>query len=106
MKIRVFLKEHFEKRLEKSGCMVIYDAEKRYRAIVRDLEESGCRVIDASHSTILAREEAMETWRHLADPAGELQSMVIYLPIPKPKTEVERQWNPYQPFAIGGAEFP
>jgi phosphopantothenate synthetase len=81
MKIPVFLKEHFEKRLEKSACLVIYDAEKRYRAIVQDLEDGGCRWIDASHSTILAREEAMETWRRVADSSGELQSMVIYLPV-------------------------
>jgi hypothetical protein len=85
---------------------VFYDPDKRYREIVQDMVDSVCRVIDASHSTILAREEAMETWRRLADSAGELQSMVIYLPIPKPKTDVERQRNPYQPFAIGGSEFP
>ncbi len=71
-----------------------------------DLEEPECRVIDGSQSTILAREEAMEAWRRLAESADELQSLVIYLPIPKPKTEVERQRNPYQAFAIGGSEFP
>lgn len=34
--------------------------EERFREVVQDLEEDGCRVIDGSHSTILAREEAME----------------------------------------------
>ncbi|MGA2223091.1 MAG: PglZ domain-containing protein [Syntrophobacteraceae bacterium] len=106
MKIREFLKGHFKKRLGQSHCLVLYDPDKRYREIAQDMKENGCRVIDGSHSTILAREEAMETWCQLADSSGELQSMVIYLPIPRPKTEVDRQRNPYQPFAIGGAEFP
>jgi hypothetical protein len=106
MKIREFLKGHFQKRLEQSQCLVLYDPDKRYREIAQDMEDGNCRVIDGSHSTILAREDAMETWRRLADSSSDIQPMVIYLPIPKPKTEVERQQNPYQPFAIGGAEFP
>lgn len=106
MKIREFLRGHFQKRLEKSGCMVFYDPEERYREVVQDLEEPGCRVIDGSRSTILSREQAMEDWRLLAESSDQLQSMVIYLPIAKPRTEVERQRDPYQALAIGGCEFP
>jgi hypothetical protein len=106
MKIREFLKEHFEKRLEKAGCLVVYDPEERYREIVQDLDGSGCRVIDGSGSTILAREKAMDAWRRLAATSDSLQSLVIYLPVARPRPETERQRNPYEPFAIGGAEFP
>lgn len=106
MKIREFLKQHFQTRIEKAGCLVLYDPEKRYREIAQDLEETGCRVIDGSRSTILKREEAMESWCRLAAPSDALQSMVIYLPVEKPKTEGERQRNPYEAFAIGGSEFP
>jgi len=106
MKIREFLKQHFQKRLDQAACLVLYDPERRYREIVGDLEEAGCQVIDGSQSTILAREEAMEAWRRLAEPAGTLQPLVIYLPVAKPKTLVERQRNPYQAFVIGGSEFP
>lgn len=106
MKIREFLREHFKKRLEKFGCLVIYDPEERYREIVEMLVEPYCRVIDGTQSTIVGREEAMAAWRRLAAPLEALQSMVIFVPIAKPKTERERQLNPYQAFAIGGSEFP
>jgi hypothetical protein len=48
MKIREFLREHFQKRLEKFACLVIYDPEERYREIVEMLEEPHCRMIGGS----------------------------------------------------------
>lgn len=106
MKIREFLKEYFQKRLERFGCLTVYDPEQRYRDLLMELDGDICRVIDGSRSTILAREEAMETWQRLGDSSGSLQSMLVYLPIPKPRTEVERQRNPYEAFTVGGGVFP
>ncbi len=106
MKIRDFLKERFRKRLEQSACVVFYDPEERFRELVLDLEDSECRVIDGSYSTILSREQAMDGWRRLAEESDPLRYMAIYLPIPKPRSRIERQRDPYQAFAIGGSEFP
>ncbi len=106
MKIRDFLKEHFEKRVHPTGCLVFYDPEGRYLEIVRMMESDGLAVIDGSNSTILGREKAMQAWRRLADPSDSLRYMVIYLPVPRPVTETDIQKNPYQPFALGGSEFP
>lgn len=96
MRIRDFLKHHFLQRLEQSSCVVFYDPEGRYREIVKDLAQDDCRVIDGSTSTILAREEAMECWRGLADQPDPIRPMLIYLPVRKPNSEPERQRNPYQ----------
>jgi len=57
-------------------------------------------------SSSAARKASGSRMRRLAESSDQLQSMVIYLPIPKPGTEVERQRNPYQALAIGGSEFP
>ena len=106
MKIREFLKEYFQKRLERFGCLTVYDPEQRYRDLLMELDGGICRVIDGSRSTILAREEAMETWQRLGDPSGSLQSMLVYPPIPKPKTEVERQRIPTNHLPWGAESFP
>ncbi len=106
MKIRDFLSEHFRKRLEQCTCLVFYDPEERFREVVQSLEDAGCRVIDGSRSTILGREQAMEDWRRLGESPDGFQYMVVYLPIPKPRSDTGRRKNPYQPLAIGGGEFP
>jgi hypothetical protein len=46
----------------------------------------------------------MDGWRRLAEGSDQLRFMVIYLPIPKLMSKVERQRDPYQAFAIGGSE--
>jgi hypothetical protein len=106
MAIAEFIKDHFRKRLEKSSCLVIYDPSCRHKELVQSMAGDGCKVIDGSASTILARETAMDAWRDLADHKDGLKYLIIYLPIKKPVKEQEKQRNPYQIFAIGGSEFP
>lgn len=106
MAIAEFIKKHFIKRLERSSCLVIYDPASRYKELVQNMAGNGCKVIDGSDSTILAREASMDAWRDLAEHKDGLKYLIIYLPIRKPIKEHEKQKNPYQIFAIGGSEFP
>jgi hypothetical protein len=60
MKIRDFIQnEVFGARAKQAGCLVIYDPQRRYQEIANQLQASNCRVVDASHSVIEAREAAM-----------------------------------------------
>jgi len=106
MKIQEFIQNHLEKRLHQSPCLVVYDPERRYSRIVQNLAVQGCDVINGSASTIQGREQAMDAWRALAKSPENSKRLLVYLPIARPRTEETKQRNPYQIFAIGGAEFP
>lgn len=106
MTIQKFLAEYLRARLAKTTALVVYDPEKRYRDIVLGLAGGDCHVVDGSNSTILGREQALEIWRQLVTDPNRQQTLLIYLPIEKPRTVEERQQDPYQIFAIGGGEFP
>ena len=104
MKIEAYIKAEFEKRLEKSSCLVIHDAEHRYGKISHSLASKATKVVDATDSLVLAREEALDAWTHLSDKAG--LRLVVYLPWEKPKNLRARRADPFAPFFLGGAVFP
>lgn len=106
MSIQVFIHDHLKKRLEKTVSLVVYDPDERYKGIVSNLAGDDCEVIDGTESTIIGREQALNRWRRLMDDQKKQKHLVVYLPIRKPKTDEERQQDPYQIFAIGGREFP
>ncbi len=105
MKIQEFIKNQFAERLKDSPSLIIYDPERRYRDIALKLGQEGYKVIDASKSTILGREEATDEWLKLGSGRGE-GKLVIYLPLRKPEKEEEKRLDPYQIFSLGGHEFP
>lgn len=102
MKIGEFIKDIFLKRVREKKCLVIYDPEKRYKDIVFSLKNSQNMVIDASDSIIISREDALTEWLLIK----EKKYLLIYLPFKKPVKESDRQKNPFEIFAIGGAVFP
>lgn len=104
MKIESYIKAEFEKRLEKSSCLVIYDPERRYCKVAHSLASESTQVVDATDSLILAREEALEAWTHLPEKAG--LRLVVYLPWEKPKNLQASRVDPFAPFSLGGAVFP
>jgi len=106
MSIQDFIHDHLRKRLEKTIALVVYDPEQRYKEIVSILASDDCQVIDGTESTIQGREQAVDVWRMLMDDQQKQKHLVVYLPISKPKTDEERQQDPYQIFATGGGEFP
>ena len=106
MTIQEFIRNRLRKRLEHGCALVVYDPETRYVDIARAMNDDVCTVIDGSDSTILGRERAMDAWRAMAEAGGDEKRLIVYLPFAKPRTDRERQRNPYQIFAIGGGEFP
>lgn len=106
MQIQEFITNYFGKRLNDTIALIIYDPDQRYRAIIETMETDKVKFIDASQSTIIGREQAFEIWRDFALPENVDNRLIIYLPITPPKTERERQSNPYEIFALGGSFFP
>ena len=108
MKIQELIRDQFKKRLEAGACLVIYDGEGRYRECALALAGEACPVIDAGESIIAGRERALTEWLKLAQPGKSKQpkQLVIYVPTPKPGADEDKCRDPFQIFALGGAEFP
>ena len=108
MKLRDFVRDQFQKRLNTAACLVIYDREGRYRDCALTLVSEACSVINAGDSIITAREEALTEWLMMARPGKSKQQkqLVVYVPAPKPESDEDKCRDPFQIFALGGAVFP
>lgn len=105
MSIAEFIRENvLRSRLKQSGCLVVYDPDRRYREQCFDLATDQVRVVDASDSSIESREAALLALREVGK--GTLESVLIYLPTRRPQTDEQKQTDPFALYAVCGAVFP
>ena len=95
-------------RLSKAQALVVYDPESRLRELCLELEDERRRVIDASDSSILSREMAVETLQELGKPSAErsVDAMLVYVPAKQPDTDENKQVDPFAIYGACGAVFP
>ncbi|MCX7669338.1 MAG: PglZ domain-containing protein, partial [Anaerolineae bacterium] len=106
MSIAAFIQGEMQKRLERAGCLVVYDAERRYHALCLALASATVRVVDASDSGIVSREAATLALCELGNPRSALKGLLIYVPAVRPQTDEQRQADPFSVYAACGAVFP
>lgn len=107
MTIAEFIRESvLRPRLKQSGCLVVYDADKRYREQCFDLAADKVRVVDASESSIESREAALLALREVGQPKTPLEGVLIYVPAKRPETDERKQADPFALYAECGAVFP
>ena len=107
MTIAEFIRESvLRPRLKQAGCLVVYDADKRYREQCFDLAADKVRVIDASESSIESREAALLALREVGQPKAPLEGVLIYVPTKRPETDEQKQADPFALYAECGAAFP
>ena len=107
MSIAEFIRESVLKpRLKHAGCLVVYDADKRYREQCFDLAADKVRVVDASESSIESREAALLALREVGQPKAPLEGVLIYVPTKRPETDEQKQADPFALYAECGAVFP
>ena len=107
MAIADFIREEvLRPRLAAAGCLVVYDAQGRYKDLCLDLKDGKTQVVDASESSIESREAALAALRTVGQPSSKLQGVLIYVPSKRPETDEQRQIDPFSPFAACGAIFP
>lgn len=95
MSIAEFIRESvFRPRLKLSGCLVVYDADKRYREQCLDLGAEKVRVVDASDSSIESREAALLALREVGQPKAPTEAVLIYVPAKRPQTDEQKQVDP------------
>lgn len=107
MSIAEFIRESvLRPRLQRTGCLVVYDADDRYRDVCLGMASDKLCVVDASASSIESREQALATLRELGRPGSSLDGLLVYVPAKAPATEEEKQGDPFAVFAEAGAVFP
>jgi len=111
-KIKDFIQTHIIlPRLLQYGVLVVYDPERRYRALCQELANERRRVIDATESSITSRLAGMQALQEFgAQPAGApdpaIEAILVYVPAPKPRTDDEKLRDPFAVFGACGGVFP
>ena len=95
MKLKSFIQERIKQRLASSDALVVYDPDRRYRELVTELAGNNVFVVDASESTIRAREEAMGWWLQMGEKSANSGRLLVYVPFRKPATDEGRQKDPF-----------
>ncbi len=95
-------------RLKQCEAFVVYDPERRYRDLCLEMASAATRVVDASDSGILSREEALMALQELGKPAHQrtLEHLLIYVPAPAPRSDNDRMRDPFALYAVCGGMFP
>jgi hypothetical protein len=107
MRIADFVRENvLRPRLEQTGCLVVYDPEKRYRQQCFELASDKASVVDASESSIESREKALASLRQVGQSNTALRGVLIYVPARKPETDEQKQCDPFAFYAACGSVFP
>lgn len=107
MTIAEFIRESIlHPRLTQSGCLVVYDADKRYREQCFDLASEKVRVVDAGESSIESREAALLALREVGQPKSGLEGVLVYVPTKRPETDEQKQRDPFALYMRCGAVFP
>lgn len=107
MSIAEFIRESvLRPRLKQWGCLVVYDADKRYREQCFDLGAEKVRVVDTTDSSIESRELALQALREVGQPKAPTEAVLIYVPGKRPQTDEQKQIDPFALYAECGAVFP
>jgi len=105
MDIKLFIKEKIlVPRLQKKQVLVVYDPDFRYRDLCIEFSGDRSVVVDASESSIISREKAIESLTALG--RNEIDQLLIYIPKEKPIEEEDKQKDPFSFYMTCGAVFP
>ncbi len=105
MSIATYIRDEVLRPRLKSRCLVVYDADQRYRDVCRGMASETVAVVDASESSIESREAASERMLRIVD-GGDEDALLIYVPAPAPTTDEEMQSDPFAAYAVCGRTFP
>jgi hypothetical protein len=107
MRITEFIRESvLRPRLTQSGCLVVYDPDKRYREQCFELGADKIRVIDTAVSSVASREAALLALREVGQPKAPIEGVLIYVPAKRPETDEQKQADPFALYAECGSVFP
>lgn len=105
MSIAEFIQDKvFLPRLQKTGCLVVYDPDGHYQNLCNTLADEKLIVVDVSKSSIESRIAAIQGLRDVVE--KQLTGMLVYIPKKVPQSDEEKQSDPFAPIAAAGSIFP
>lgn len=103
--IKAFIQKHFEKKLDSSSGLVVYDPDLFYKDIVIGMGNEKITVFDASENVITARENALDYWVNEM-PKKKEAKIVVYVPFYSKQDADDLTFDPFIIFSSGGRVFP
>jgi hypothetical protein len=111
VKIADFIRDEILlRRLNQHEVLVVYDSEGRYRdlclslAAAKDGDNARRVVVDATESSILAREATLAALQQIG--SRELDQLLVYVPAGQTVTDEARMHDPFALAAVCGTVFP
>ncbi len=105
MSIAEFIQDKiFRPRVQKTGCLVVYDPDGHYQNLCNTLADEKLIVVDVSKSSIESRIAAIQGLRDVVE--KQLTGMLVYIPKKAPQSDEEKQSDPFAPIAAAGSIFP
>ncbi|MFT6508084.1 MAG: hypothetical protein ACJAUK_002186 [Colwellia polaris] len=103
MSIEQYIKNDIlQSRLADTSVLVVYDGEKRYHHLAKDIASEVCDVIDVSQGSLATRQQAITALSQIK--TGK--QLLVYVPKSAPMEEEEKQKNPFALYAAAGSIFP
>lgn len=93
-------------RVKRSGVLVVYDPDLRYRELCQRLGADGLHFIDATESSIESREVALNMLGELGSSNSETTGLLVYVPAAAPVSDEDRQRDPFALYSVCGNVFP
>ncbi|MCI0390266.1 MAG: PglZ domain-containing protein, partial [Acidobacteria bacterium] len=107
MMIKEFIRDELLlPRMKRTGVLVVYDHERRYRDLCLELASEKRLVIDAGESSIESREAALAALQKLAEPNTKLEGLLVYVPAKRPESDQQRTVDPFALYEACGSVFP
>jgi hypothetical protein len=107
MSIAEFIRESvLRPRLQKSGCLVVYDADKRYREQCFDLGPTRCAWSIRLRAASRAARQPCRRYARWGSPKHRPKRVLIYVPRQATLTDEQKQVDPFALYAECGAVFP
>lgn len=107
MKIKEFIQTQvIIPRLQKSGVLVVYDSEQRYRALCLELADESRKVVDASTGSIASRLDALDVLQALGQRDSKIHELLVYVPASRPLSDEDKQRDPFALYGECGQVFP
>jgi len=107
MKIKDYIRDEIlMPRLQKHEVLAVYDAERRYHDLCREMASDLITVVDASAGSIPAREAAIKALQDLGKRTGSKKRLLVYVPTMPPASNRDKMTDPFSVFGEIGDSFP
>lgn len=103
MSIEQYIKtDILQSRLSDNSVLIVYDGERRYHQLAKEMASENCDVIDVSEGSLATRLEAI----NILSKIKSTKQLLVYVPKYAPIEDEDKQKDPFALYAAAGGIFP